>query len=57
MTLIAADYTSGKAKQDGRKLDNQSLETLRFIVVRRVVEDGEEPSEVMRSLGLCRTSI
>jgi len=25
--------------------------------VRRVLEDGEEPSEVMRSLGLCRTSI
>lgn len=45
------------AKQDGRKLDHQSLETLRIIAVRRVVEDGEKPSEVMRSLGLCRTSI
>ena len=45
------------AKQDGRKLDHQSLETLRFIAVRRVVEDGERPSEVMGSLGLCRTSI
>lgn len=45
------------AKQDGRKLDHQSLETLRIIAVRRVVEDRERPSEVMRSLGLCRTSI
>jgi transposase len=25
--------------------------------VRRVVEDGEAPSEVMKSLGLCRTTI
>lgn len=25
--------------------------------MRRVVEGGEAPSEVMRSLGLCRTSI
>jgi len=48
---------SGMPKQDGRKLDHQSLETLRLIAVRRVVEDGESPSEVMRSLGLCRTSI
>jgi transposase len=45
------------AKQDGRKLNHQSLETLRLIAVRRVTEDGEKPSEVMRSLGLCRTSI
>ena len=28
-----------------------------MIAVRRVVEDGEQPSAVMRSLGLCRTSI
>lgn len=45
------------AKQDGRKLDHQSLETLRLIAVRRVTQDGEKPSEVMQSLGLCRTSI
>jgi transposase len=45
------------SKQDGRKLDHKSLETLRVIAVRRVVEDGENTSEVMRSLGLCRTSI
>lgn len=28
-----------------------------MLAVRRVVEDGEDPSEVMRSLGLCRTTI
>ena len=44
-------------KQDGRKLDHQTLEALRLMAVRRVVEDGETPSEVMDSLGLCRTSI
>ena len=44
-------------KQDGRKLDHKSLETLRWIAVRRVVEDGGSPSGVMRSLGLCRTTI
>ena len=48
---------NGMPKQDGRKLDHKSLETLRMIAVRRVVEDGESPGEVMRSLGLCRTSI
>src|SRR5437868_6979424 len=45
------------AKQDGRKLDHKSLESLRLLAVRRVCEDGEKPSEVIRSLGLCRTSI
>lgn len=45
------------AKQDGRKLDHQTLETLRLLAVRRVTQDGEQPSEVMRSLGLCRTTI
>jgi len=44
-------------KQDGRKLDHKSLETLRLLAVRRVVEDGEKPSEVMKSLGLCRTAM
>lgn len=28
-----------------------------MLAVKRVMEDGEDPSEVMRSLGLCRTSI
>ncbi|MCZ7638622.1 MAG: IS630 family transposase [Verrucomicrobia bacterium] len=30
---------------------------MRILAVRRVVEDGEDPSEVMRSFGLCRTTI
>lgn len=42
---------------DGRKLDHKALEHMRILAVKRVVEDGENPSEVMRSLGLCRTSI
>lgn len=45
------------SKQDGRKLNHQALETLRLLAVRRVVEGGEQPGEVMRSPGLCRTSI
>ena len=44
-------------KVDGRTLDHKTLEHLRLTAVRRVVEDGESPSEVMRSMGLCRTSI
>ena len=44
-------------KQDGRKLDHKALEAIRLIAVRRVTEDGEAPSVVMDSLGLCRTSI
>lgn len=42
---------------DGRKLDHKALEHMRILAVKRVVEDGEDPSEVMRSFGLCRTSI
>jgi len=45
------------AKIDGRTLDHKALEHLRILAVRRVIEDGEQPSEVMLSLGLCRTSI
>ena len=45
------------AKIDGRTLDHKALEHIRILAVKRVVEDGEDPSEVMRSLGLCRTSI
>lgn len=33
------------------------MEHLRRLAVKRVVEDGEKPSQVMDSLGLCRTSI
>jgi len=42
---------------DGRTLDHKALEHLRIIAVKRVVEDGEAPSQVMKSLGLCRTTI
>jgi transposase len=45
------------AKIDGRTLDHKTLEHVRQLAVKRVVEDGEAPSEVMKSLGLCRTSI
>jgi transposase len=44
-------------KIDGRTLDHKALEHLRMLAVRRVVEGEEAPSEVMRSLGLCRTAI
>lgn len=44
-------------KIDGRKLDHNTSEYLRILAVRRVIEDGERPSEVMKSLGLCRTTI
>src|SRR5216683_3074880 len=45
------------AKVDGRTLDHKALEHIRMLAVRRVVEGGEAPSEVMRALGLCRTAI
>ena len=45
------------ARIDGRTLDHTTLEHLRRLAVKRVIEDGERPSDVMASLGLCRTSI
>ncbi len=42
---------------DGRTLDHKTLEHIRRLAVKRVLEDGEAPSEVMRSFGLCRTTI
>jgi transposase len=45
------------AKIDGRTLDHKALEHMRLLAVRRVVEDGEAPSDVMESLGFCRTAI
>jgi transposase len=45
------------AKIDGRTLDHKALEHMRKLAVTRVIEDGETPSEVMKSLGLCRTAI
>lgn len=44
-------------KIDGRTLDHKTLAHLRLTAVRRVREEGEAPSEVMKSMGLCRTSI
>jgi len=43
-------------KTDGRKLSHQENETIRHMAVKRVLE-GERPSAVAASFGLCRTSI
>ena len=43
-------------KRDGRKLDHQTLETIRFMAVERVRE-GESPSAVIASYGFSRTTI
>ena len=43
-------------KIDGRTLSHETSETLRRLAVKRVRE-GERPSAVMASLGLCRTTI
>jgi transposase len=43
-------------KRDGRKLDHQTLETIRFMAVERVRE-GEAPSAVIASYRFIRTSI
>ncbi len=43
-------------KRDGRKLDHQTLETIRFMAVERVRE-GETPSAVIASYGFNRTTI
>jgi transposase len=42
---------------DGRTLPHETLEHLRITAVKRVIEDGEKPSVVIKSMGLCRTSI
>lgn len=41
---------------DGRTLSHPTSETIRMMAVRRVRE-GERPSSVIRSFGLCRTTI
>ena len=41
---------------DGRTLSHEVSEQMRLLAVRRV-RDGERSSEVMRSYGLCRTTI
>ena len=43
-------------KIDGRTLDHATAATIRLMAVRRVRE-GELPSDVIKSYGLCRTSI
>jgi transposase len=45
------------AKIDGRTIRHETLEHLRRLAIARVVEGGEKPSDVMSSLGLCRTTI
>jgi transposase len=44
-------------KIDGRTLDHKTLEHLRKLAIQRVVEEKEAPSEVIKSLGFCRTTI
>lgn len=41
-------------KRDGRKLNHKTLEELRRMAVRRVIEDKESPSEVAADFGFCR---
>lgn len=41
---------------DGRTLSHEVSETIRHLAVQRV-QDGERPSQVMASYGLCRTTI
>ena len=41
---------------DGRTLSHETSETIRRLAVRRV-EEGERPSRVIESYGLCRTTI
>lgn len=41
---------------DGRTLSHETSETIRIMAVRRVRE-GERPSDVIRSYGMCRTTI
>ena len=43
-------------KIDGRTLSHEVSEQIRIMAVRRVRE-GERPSDVIRSYGLCRTTI
>jgi transposase len=43
-------------KVDGRALSHDALETIRIMSVQRVW-DGERPSEVIQSYGMCRTTI
>ena len=44
-----------KMKRDGRTLGHKTLEELRRIAVRRVIEDKVAASQVAAELGFCRT--
>ena len=55
--MSVADTIRGMAKIDGRTIDHKALEHMRILAVRRVIEDGEAPSDVIKSFGLARTSI
>ena len=41
---------------DGRALSHETSETIRQLAVQRV-QEGERPSSVIKSYGLCRTTI
>ena len=43
-------------KVDGRKLSHEALEQLRVLAVKRV-QSGENPEDVIRSLGFARRRI
>ena len=43
-------------KIDGRTLSHETSESIRMMAVRRVL-DGERPRDVIKSYGMCRTSI
>ena len=43
-------------KNDGRTWSHETTEAIRRIAVQRV-QKGERPSDVMKSYGLCRTTI
>lgn len=42
---------------DGRTLDHKTLESIRLMAVKRVLEDKESPSKVIKSYGFNRTTI
>jgi transposase len=46
----------GGMQIDGRTLSHETSETIRQLAVQRVKE-GERPSRVIKSYGLCRTTI
>jgi transposase len=44
-------------RRDGRKLARITQAELRKLAIKRVVEDGEEPSKVIAAFDMCRTTI